>query len=77
MRLNSLIVLPALAVAFSGCIYYESDGEYGCYDGDCAGADGPVEVDVTLDFSPDHVEAGSQFIGYITAEDRHMEIPPP
>ncbi len=68
MRFNSLIVLPAIAMAFSGCIYYESDGSgYDCYDGDCAGGgDFEVNTEVDLSFAPDHVEVGDSFIGYLT-----------
>lgn len=70
MRFNSLIVLPAIAMAFSGCIYYETDGSgHGCYEGDCAEGEGlERESEALLAFSPDHVEVGSSFIGYLTDE---------
>ncbi|GEM_PF-2419847 len=76
MRFNSLIVLPAIVMAFSGCIYYESEGSgYGCTDGDCAeGGEFELAEDVQLAFAPDHVEVGSHFIGYLTDETGQMDM---
>jgi hypothetical protein len=77
MRFNTFIVLPAIAIAFSGCIYYDSEGNgHDCYDGDCAEGygleDGTEEA--RLAFAPDHVDVGSQFIGYLTEETGELDM---
>ncbi len=76
MRFNSLIVLPAIAMAFSGCIYYETDGSgYNCTEGDCAeGGEFGLAEDSVLAFAPDHVEVGSAFIGYLSDETGQLDM---
>jgi hypothetical protein len=70
MRIQSLIVLPAIAMAFSGCIYYEGEDDgYGCSAGDCANGGSTETADeVLLAFAPDHVDVGAEFIGYLSDE---------
>lgn len=76
MRFNTLLLLPAVALAFSGCIYYETEGsDYDCTEGDCAeGGEYGLAEDAVLAFAPDHVDVGSSFIGYLSDETGQLDM---